>query len=599
MWLAHLFRELNEAAKPSRAIIAAALVLLAALLLMAVPLGSYWLSYSPYEDDFALILYSAHQYHPNFSSWITEGFAQYFANDPSCVARGYAYVRPVVNLTYFLESFLAPAPRGPHLMLTNIVCYLVSLALVFVLARRFRLGILGSGLLTFLCALSPCWYRGLLHSAFRNDAFATMWSLAAFVSALGAYGRGRRWPGLLAAGLFSVLAVATHEQAILSVGALVLLVAYREARAWRHGFPPVKALAGILLVALPAGATILLINLGNASYSHNSARGYVLACLGELVSRPEVGLWSGYLGVELVRVLTSVTPAGSGNFLCNTPGASYLVGFGVFGSMALAFYGTSKKTREAILSGTLLALHAVPSALLRPGLIEPRFYCMDVVWGLIFIGCVLTAARQSGSKFAARLAAYSLAGVLAFNVASYAMDIWARRPALARRNEVDREAFDSIRSSIAAWPKARIVIVNDQLGTWSARAMLRMAGVTAQPVDLLPTIAEEATTDFVRSLRACETAAAFRRDSRGFAVAVDCPHRCPGFLPGRVPACTEARYRQAGLLPNAAWARSVGQAHGLCCPFSHVVPLRKGETAIVVVWKDRLDPPRVSTVTRS
>src|ERR1700678_1755891 len=83
-----------------------AIGILMTMLIFALSLGTYYIHYFPYEDDFSLIRYSAAQNSPAPSTWITNGFAKYFANDPNCITGAFGFVRPVANATIYLESLL-------------------------------------------------------------------------------------------------------------------------------------------------------------------------------------------------------------------------------------------------------------------------------------------------------------------------------------------------------------------------------------------------------------------------------------------------------------------------------------------------------------
>jgi hypothetical protein len=153
--------------------------LLVVLVVFIFSLGTYSLRYFPYEDDFALIRYSAVQNSPSPITWITQGFTKYFANDPNDPTTSFGFARPVVNLTYYLESLLHPLAEGPLLLFTNVLCWLISGCLLYGIARRLGASswIASSGILLYL--MSPCWYRDLIHSSFRTNGVATCFILAA------------------------------------------------------------------------------------------------------------------------------------------------------------------------------------------------------------------------------------------------------------------------------------------------------------------------------------------------------------------------------------------------------------------------------------
>ncbi len=209
---------------------------LVVLVIFASSLGTYCLRYFPYEDDFALIRYSAAQNSPSPITWITQGFTKYFANDPNHATNSFGFARPVVNLTYYLESLLHPSAEGPLLLLTNVLCWLISGCLLYGIARRLGASrwIASSGILLYL--MSPCWYRGLIHSSFRTNGVATCFILAATYVLLDEHAV-RSWARLWFAGGLVALAAGSHEQALTSLPVLALGIAWlglkTEGETWR------------------------------------------------------------------------------------------------------------------------------------------------------------------------------------------------------------------------------------------------------------------------------------------------------------------------------------------------------------------------------
>src|ERR1700723_3873377 len=134
-----------------------AISILAALVIFALSLGTYYRHYFPYEDDFSLIRYSAAQNSPAPVTWITKGFSEYFANDPQCATRYFGFDRPVANATFYLESLLYRSAEGPLLLMTNVLCWIVSAWFIYGIARRLGASRWFASLGILLYALSPCW----------------------------------------------------------------------------------------------------------------------------------------------------------------------------------------------------------------------------------------------------------------------------------------------------------------------------------------------------------------------------------------------------------------------------------------------------------
>src|SRR5271166_2679306 len=244
---------------------------MAALAIFALSLGNYCLHYFPFEDDFSLIRYSAVQNSPAPSTWITRGFADYFANDPECATKNFGFDRPVANATFYLESLFYRSPQGPLLLATNILCWIISAWLVYGIAVRLGASpwIASAGILLY--ALSPCWYRVLIHASFRNNGLAACFLLAASYVLL-KKDAVRSWARLVAAGLLIALAAGSHEQGFTSLPVFAVGVAWLSFKTegrWRMG----RIAVAILAVAAPSLLILTSFRLMNPMYGG----GYVMS----------------------------------------------------------------------------------------------------------------------------------------------------------------------------------------------------------------------------------------------------------------------------------------------------------------------------------
>lgn len=555
---------------------------LLAFAIFAIPLGSYWLKYFPYEDDFSLLLFSARQHHPDLSKWVTEGYSRYFENDPACFERAWGFVRPFTNATHYLESWFAPSDYGLHLMITNILCFLISTGMVYIVARRLGAGTFESGIVVLVFAISPCWYRGLYHSTFRNNPLVALWSLAAFALILSRPAGRRWWVKWLAAGIVNAFCVATHDQGILTVAGTLVAGAYAGFN--RSSNRQIgRAVIAAALLTLPPAIVLTAFRIASNTFGHNYVtHGLSYWNFPGLRTSAEVALHSA-----VKRVVTLFAPATADNPLAvSAVAAGALILIPLVTAVGILF----RKDRGIQFAAAMTLLFAIPSAVVVVD--EPRFRIMDSLWGMVLIACTLTAARRFHHKSVQLCAAISLSGVLVFNVVSYATNVVGRSALWTTRNEVDRTSFLSIQRAIASDPRARMVLVNEQMGTWAARSMLTMAGAGDRQIEILPTIAREITTDFLPGKPDCGVITSFDRSPLGVDVRMRYSSRCKPMLFGIDRDCLADRYQAAGLAGNEAWARCV-TALEYCSPIRHEVRLQPGESAWLLIWDSRFEPVRV------
>ncbi len=102
-----------------------------------------------------------------------------------------------------------------------------------------------------LYALSPCWYRVLIHASFRNNGLAACFLLAASYVLL-KKDAVRSWARLVAAGITSrSCGLVPHEQGFTSLPVFAVGVAwlsYKTEGKWRMG----RIAVAILAVAAPS-----------------------------------------------------------------------------------------------------------------------------------------------------------------------------------------------------------------------------------------------------------------------------------------------------------------------------------------------------------
>jgi hypothetical protein len=154
-------------------------VSLALLILINLP---YLASYAVKGDDFALILHSARFFSPSPAEWLTRGYEDYNVNYPELDVRQANFLRPTINASVYMDSWLAQTPRSVAMLATNYAGHAMACGLVFLVSRRiFGLTAAGSLLASALFAASPPAEALLRLVAFRGDMVATVFALLALL----------------------------------------------------------------------------------------------------------------------------------------------------------------------------------------------------------------------------------------------------------------------------------------------------------------------------------------------------------------------------------------------------------------------------------
>ena len=580
------------------------LSLLAVLVVFALSLGTYISHYFPYEDDFSLIRYSTVQNSPAPLTWITKGFSDYFANDPQCATHFFGFDRPVVNATFYLESLLYHSAEGPLLLLTNILCWIISAWFVYAIARRLGASswIASSGILLY--GLSPCWYRILVHASFRNNGLSACLVLAASYVLL-LPGAVRSWPRLVLAGVLLALASGAHEQGFTSLPVLAFGIIWLSLQAegkWRTD----RIVLAVAAVALPSLLMLVWFRLMNPGYGTS----YVTAGFAGTLTQSRrlasyhihnplligsIKLVARVFGA-LTSALSALTPLGTENMASISPRAGWIL----FVLTITSSVAVIKRFPGQILPLGALVLYAVGRSIGIPSA-EPRFMEMEVAWGIIALLCALSAGLASANRVAIVTGSLALTGLLAFNVFSYDVSIVKRRPILNVRDAVDHEAFYRIKAAASKFPGAHVILVNDHAGIESSRDMLILAGVKDDALEILPSIMNGASTDGLRDVAACPAYTQWMRLPAALQVRLDYPKGCGVTFFGRDIACMAEQYTSTGRLHSAAWATYLEHAdyEGLYpSPLIHDIGIRAGQPLILIVWRNRLSVPEVVAVSR-
>jgi hypothetical protein len=571
---------------------------LAALGIFAFSLGTYWIRYFPYEDDFALIRYSAAQNSPSPITWITQGFTKYFANDPNCPTNSFGFARPVVNLTYYLESLLHPLAEGPLLLLTNVLCWLISGCLLYGIARRLGASrwIASSGILLYL--MSPCWYRGLIHSSFRTNGVATCFILVATYVLLDEHAV-RSWARLWFAGGLVALAAGSHEQALTSLPVFALGITWlslkTEGETWRRTTLTIAAFVA------PSLLLVSCFHIMNPMYGTGYASAGLLGELSKSDRLASVGIHSPLLiGIikfpirvfsTIIGTLAAFTPLGTENMAKLSPHLGVII-FALTGAASLATLKRDPRQKLAVVAFLLFALgrnFGMPST-------DARFSQMECAWGVIVLVCALSAGFTSRNKIAITTGALAAIGLLAFDLYSYNATIVQRHSILISREEVDREAFRRMSSTAAKFPDAKVVLSNDQAGMWAARAMLELAGFKNEDFEILPTINNYPSADVLPDWLACPVNTQTSRLPKSLEVSLFYPSRCSVSTFGRDNACAAEHYGIEGQSYASAWSACLANTFNRGpCPQLIIdkVPIQAGRSLALIAWGNRLSIPDI------
>jgi hypothetical protein len=579
-----------------------AISILGVLVVFALSLGTYCLHYFPYEDDFSLIRYSGAQNSPAPVTWITKGFSEYFANDPQCATRFFGFDRPVANATFYLESLLYRSAEGPLLLMTNVLCWIVSAWFIYGIACRLGASRWIASLGILLYALSPCWYRVLIHASFRNNGLAACFLLAASYVLL-KEDAVRSWVRLVFAGLLIALAAGSHEQGFTSLPVFAVGVAWLSFKTegrWRWG----RIVFAVAAVIAPSLLMLGCFRLMNPTYGTSYVTVGFLGSLTESRHLTALGIHSPLLigpiklivrvFGALISAMSAFTPLGGENLAQLSP---YL-GIIIFALVIIASAAIMKQFPGQILPVAALILYAVGRSFGIPSA-EPRFMHMEVAWGVIALVCALSAGFASVNRTALMAGAAAVLGLLAFNLVSYNATILRHHSTLQRRDDVDREAFYRIEAAASKYPAAQVILINDHAGMWSARTMLVLAGFKSDHLEILPTIMNSSSTDTLRDFAACSASTQLLRLPATLQVHLDYPTGCAVYVFGRDMRCTVQGYRLAGRFHSAAWAAFLQQSEkqGLYpAPLIHDVPIQPGKPLVVIAWRDRLSVPDVTAM---
>jgi len=423
----------------------------------AASLGRYVLAYRLHGDDFAMVLHSVPQYmgRNGWVKWFTDGYSHYFVNYPDWPHYRTAYVRPLANVSFLLESLLANRMGDSAYLVVGWAAILISAWLTVGLLRKTTAA---SGPLAALAGigvgLSPIWHGAMVSASFATNALAWMFAIASLVALDPAKGPPRGWR--LAACLFlQACAIASHDTAVVIPLVSVALLIALSPRA-----PRLRTLSAYAIpVAWFVAERILLQVSGNADYGLSAmnalgARSLVRIALGWAMTCAVPSSFALWLAVRNALSATAVLALG----------LAFSANVGVVAGIMSGLRQRFGRERWGLLGA--LAAASIP-ALARGG--TPRFS------GLAFIVCMVVYMRLKGGlkpnwRYVAVL------GLVVFSqVALFSLDIISEASELARERRAAGRFFDSTRAAVQARHPDMLVLVNDRAGWYGAYAMLRLA----------------------------------------------------------------------------------------------------------------------------
>lgn len=198
--------------------------------------------YFPLADEWALIADS----HPDFahpSSWLTEGFRDYF-QPPAGLPHepGNNLIRPIFNLTYWLCGHVLPPESGGYLYVSYFAIAACSGLAYLAIARlgiSRRIGLVLASAVPMMPSLVPA-LEPLIYPCMGFDAVAACFCMLAYL----AYRKGH----LARAGAWLALAVFTKETALpIAVALPTMFLIEQRLRILRDP----RSMAGLALVAAP------------------------------------------------------------------------------------------------------------------------------------------------------------------------------------------------------------------------------------------------------------------------------------------------------------------------------------------------------------
>lgn len=417
-------------------------------------------TYAVRGDTAALMLHSTRFFPLDVGDWLRHGFERYFINFPEANRPSTGFVRPMVNVTIWLESLLAPDPNSAIFLATNYLGHAACAGMVYLAARRIGEVTERRALLAAVLFGGTLAALELLHSpAFRADMLAAGFSLAALL-AVDRWRRGHGWSLELAV-LLLLLAVLSKETAVtapfLVAGWAVLAPGERPRRAR-------IAAALVLLLPLVAFALLRAGGPGGAYMAATSMRDNVA----------QAATSAFFPGGGVLELLTVLRGRASSPLEAARMLLAFALNLALLGLMVRALLRRDR--RVLVLAAMAGAAMAVP-ALLAPA---PRMLYFGQMFALPLLAALLPSSR-------------ALARGLAV-MATLAGPVWllgriaADQPSQVAANEDSRQLQLVLRADLHDPRIRRVYLMSDAVGDYGALALLRAAALNAGRPDVEPRV---------------------------------------------------------------------------------------------------------------
>lgn len=418
--------------------------------LLVVILQPFLSAFSLRGDDFSLVLNSAWPYISggDVLRWFTEGYANYFNNYPDWPTQGYGFVRPVMNLAFWVQSFLVPSVGEVAYLIVNYLALLVSVALLVVAIRRYsNARPLTAAITAIAVGLSPVWYDALFLPSMGTNVLALAFCIGTLVMLDARRGvpTGRRMALCVT---LMVLAVLSHETAVVMPLVCVALL---------YGMAPTRPEPRRLLpLAVPVAVV------GTFRIAQAFAPVYVAPSTGsgEIVSRIKYFLLGPLFPTGALQADTV------GGFTTSAEAVAFWTGL-LVNLCAVAVFVWLVRQRpgaRALWLTAAILIACVPGVLMSG---QARFMGLSVVVGVVVIAYVASAAPQLRNVFVAVLVVSQVAWVAAGLVVGGTYQVAMVKAA--------GEFYDASEAALRQYEPSRVMLVNDRTGFGGARAMLKLA----------------------------------------------------------------------------------------------------------------------------
>ncbi len=180
-------------------------------------------SYFPHADNFALLANSCPPFNPTYSDWLFKGFHDYLYVYPDLSSHSSNFIRPIVNLVFFLNWFVFRSHWAAYLMAN----YLVIASLVgvsyFVAEQKLHLGWKLSLAAALCVAVAPSVdIASLMDPTFAFDLLCGLFVLCGVLALIS--------EELISCWIFLTLAIFTKEASLFAplLAALVVFLRFGE-----------------------------------------------------------------------------------------------------------------------------------------------------------------------------------------------------------------------------------------------------------------------------------------------------------------------------------------------------------------------------------